>query len=686
MVDKTNINMKKILYALFTLILSSTSFSQTLMSDGDHRIMMNDYATNLNNVLSANCPQGITIDQFKKKIVNGELALSNTAKTSILDYATSLKTYGGNFATSKGLTATTDAYKYFYASFAPSTLVQNNKLVEGNPNIGLTGEDMWYCALENLNISDCGLNVFVGDKSNVNNFSNAAVTLLTNQIGDVGVLIMLNGLSECFYNYNNKYFQLINQNYSYLINKPEILQKLEDLAGTTIDPFADTLYLNEYGFSIDISDFSYLENRENYSYSFEIKNEDENQDTFKNLVLNTHNYVDYNAYILEYPETNNPETINQPSAIKELNNNAYTSRFVTGSCIDILIVSGCVFDPADGGPRQYLTHCDGLNHETIGNPGMGYGPGKQTPAILAIVDINYGCLSGTTPGPPVPAPSPVVSPSTPISGGPRGGASPIGDSHPIIKTKSQNPNLVNNFINPFIATPALPKITIPTEPCVQLSKLVDPNRGSGNIKSDVDALKQMVKSNQNNHEMGFETTQSLDSIGNLLYDSTLKTGGALSVSLGTGKNYIGGGHSHPSDGHPMFSFGDVKYLRDLYKDTQYQRVRKEVFYILVCKDKNTEETKTYAIKIDNFTALDDNVNEIWDVKYENIADEKSKLKAIHKKQAFKYNKCNGDYEKSFLEQFAAFGISLYEATNENLTNWDKLSLDENSEVKPTPCN
>ena len=57
------------------------------MSDGEHRIMMNDYTNNINNILKKECPDGVTIDQFKKKIVTGELKLSGEAQEAITTYA-----------------------------------------------------------------------------------------------------------------------------------------------------------------------------------------------------------------------------------------------------------------------------------------------------------------------------------------------------------------------------------------------------------------------------------------------------------------------------------------------------------------------------------------------------------------------------------------------------------------------
>ena len=162
--------MKKILYSIFVLILcSNLTFGQTtpLMSDEAHRIMMNDYATNLNTILTAECPQGITIDQFKKKIVNGEITLSSTAQTSILTYAEPLKTYGVQFASTNNLTATTDAEKIFLSSFAPSTLIQNGKLLCADTLLGLTSYEMWACALNSFYTGQCGINAVVSDKNDI---------------------------------------------------------------------------------------------------------------------------------------------------------------------------------------------------------------------------------------------------------------------------------------------------------------------------------------------------------------------------------------------------------------------------------------------------------------------------------------------------------------------------------------
>jgi hypothetical protein len=76
---------------------------------------------------------------------------------------------------------------------------------------------------------------------------------------------------------------------------------------------------------------------------------------------------------------------------------------------------------------------------------------------------------------------------------------------------------------------------------------------------------------------------------------------------------------------------------------------------------------------------------VWnDPNYAKYLTEKGRIDAIHLDQAILYYKSNGQLEKSFLEQFAAFGISIYKV-DAALSSFNKLAL-SNSTVTSTPCN
>ncbi len=186
---------KNILHSLLATFLFSNVIFAQLISDEQHRIMMNTYATNLNAALAPSCPQGLTIDQYKRGIVNGNYYLNGTAQTSIITAALPLLDYGDKFAIAKGLNAPNDNYKYFYSTFAPSTTIQNGKLVESTA--GLTAVEMWTCALETFGTDNCGSTALVSDKYNMDILASASVNKLNLYAGNMGVLVMLSGFGDC---------------------------------------------------------------------------------------------------------------------------------------------------------------------------------------------------------------------------------------------------------------------------------------------------------------------------------------------------------------------------------------------------------------------------------------------------------------------------------------------------------
>ena len=91
------------------------------------------------------------------------------------------------------------------------------------------------------------------------------------------------------------------------------------------------------------------------------------------------------------------------------------------------------------------------------------------------------------------------------------------------------------------------------------------------------------------------------------------------------------------------------------------------------------------MKIDNIDALRTQIGAVWnEPNYAEYSTEKTRIDAIHLDQAKLYAKSNGQLEKSFLQQFAAFGISIYKG-DATLSSFDKLAL-SNSTVTSTPCN
>ena len=94
------------------------------------------------------------------------------------------------------------------------------------------------------------------------------------------------------------------------------------------------------------------------------------------------------------------------------------------------------------------------------------------------------------------------------------------------------------------------------------------------------------------------------------------------------------------------------------------------------------------MKVDSYSSLIDKINLTLDDPIYDVYDydDNEKVRQINRDQAKLFKDSNGNVEKSFLDQFANSGMSLYKATDDTLTHWSKLEIDENNQVKETPCN
>jgi uncharacterized membrane protein YgcG len=223
------------------------------------------------------------------------------------------------------------------------------------------------------------------------------------------------------------------------------------------------------------------------------------------------------------------------------------------------------------------------------------------------------------------------------------------------------------------------------DPCKELEKLVNPNEGK--LKPDIDWLKDKAGGK---FEFAVEVEKSLNYDGETFnYPTTRKESTEqYNAHAQTGSTIIGSMHCHPAESYGIPSFGDVRWLRNCYKEASPSR-KPYAFSMVVVK--NSDGTKSvYAMMINDFEKLNIEVNkELNHSDYAELTTEREKLEKIHENQARKYKDSNGQLEKSFLQQFGSFGIDIYKATDENLTNWNKLTLENNNnqlEVVPEPCN
>ena len=222
-------------------------------------------------------------------------------------------------------------------------------------------------------------------------------------------------------------------------------------------------------------------------------------------------------------------------------------------------------------------------------------------------------------------------------------------------------------------------------PCEQMKKMID-KENTTNMKPEIDWLKAKVNAAVNETESSVSVQKKLNYDG-VNYDYSydrLDSPNKFSAPVTTGGAYIGSAHSHPTDGYAMFSYQDVRLLLNTFQGASPTR-KDDAFVMVVCKDK-AGNTNIYNIKVDNPTMLKNKVDEVWNnPEYSSKATDYLRLQAIHKDQAKLYRDSNGDLEKSFLDQFKDFGISLYKADT-NVSNFSKLTLNSSKNVTSTPCN
>lgn len=233
----------------------------------------------------------------------------------------------------------------------------------------------------------------------------------------------------------------------------------------------------------------------------------------------------------------------------------------------------------------------------------------------------------------------------------------------------------NNPCDPQGSIGVLPGFINET-PCESLKNLTNINKQ--NIKPVLDSLKTKVITAKNewttSHKMQF-VYDPINDTNNLKYTNTsLKEGTSNNGNIIIGNLYISSTHTHPKGSVPIFSWADLKTLRDSYQECAHL-FKGMVSMQIVCYNKaNPSVPLIYSLKVNNFNALNTKINSDWDhINLIGLNDEK-RIDAIHLNLEKLYDKNKNNLELFFLQNFKDYGIELYKA-NDELSNWTKLALD-----------
>lgn len=140
---------------------------------------------------------------------------------------------------------------------------------------------------------------------------------------------------------------------------------------------------------------------------------------------------------------------------------------------------------------------------------------------------------------------------------------------------------------------------------------------------------------------------------------------------------VGQAHTHPVETHPIPSWLDLRGLKNVYKYA-YDYNKNDVFIMIVCHTGDV-----YALKVDNFALLNQKIES--DSTKAKGANKDIKFHNIEKELEEYYSDNANDLEKAFFKRYGNYGVSVYKATDNNLTNWERLELNKNK-VDKVPCN
>ncbi len=253
--------------------------------------------------------------------------------------------------------------------------------------------------------------------------------------------------------------------------------------------------------------------------------------------------------------------------------------------------------------------------------------------------------------------------------------------------------------NGGVVIPNVPCVNCPTQgidaneiPCENLKELSDPE--AGNIKPNIDWLIDKVNDPTNDKEHGISFKKSVLFDNTTQYVNTnVSSPDKNSIDLPKDCKYIGGAHCHTPDGYQMYSFADVKWLRDAY-DQACNGNKPNVVSMLVVKNEVTNVTEVFSITVNNIDQLNnylDTTLNSSDFEGMNINE---KIFKIQEKQAKNMENNKNNLLLNFVATFGSFGISVFKANDDTLENWSKVDVipnpdstaQENFILDLTPCN
>lgn len=232
-------------------------------------------------------------------------------------------------------------------------------------------------------------------------------------------------------------------------------------------------------------------------------------------------------------------------------------------------------------------------------------------------------------------------------------------------------------------------------PCQSLkNKLNEPFKNGENFKSKLQDLKNYVTNsvnekgyaNQNPNENPNTNTNLSNQYNPLLQKTNLNGEKSVLISI-LGPQMFGYMHTHPDQPNVrgIHSIADIKVFLNMVKERDSYGLSIDNTYGIVVGNHGV-----YALKIDNMNTIINGYVSIPDrAEFNRFWDEFEKKYKEMIETVNTYPNTKTGNEKALLNLLKTIedmtGIGIYRANNE-LTNWDKLTLSSNGTIIPISCN
>lgn len=416
-------------------------------------------------------------------------------------------------------------------------------------------------------------------------------------------------------------------------------------------------------FYIDSNKGIFIQNGNYHSYTFKINRPNGSLYSLENIVVSKKSETEYETFLYQYNLTaaelnklNNLQEVNLLGKVTKIK--LENSNIKTDLLGKYLFNGHCYEDVTTFVPGHLCQQ--GLHDIFAGEQCIYFGgAGSATLGMNVMSTVEVSCDEGG------------------------GSSDPINNGTSNQNGTPQNPGTPNGVIQ---TTPVLGEIE---SPCDKIKPKLNPSKG--NLKDKIINMRPGADLTNGEHTMQLNKTIS----------GSYSTG-SINISVGlqgtvkSGGDAYGSIHTHPwSTSFPMFSFTDV-YSLSRFFDNSASHNTKDVSVILVIKIQNAQgilEDVTYALTINNSEAtfmakVDAIYNSFAGDEEKMMKDMDTGIKEYFDKEKIANTK---NYERSFLNFFKDYGITLHKA-NSDLTHWEQLSINDLNKpiaqqtVQYQPCN